>query len=60
MDDVRRFLAMGGYAGFVWPAFAVTVVVLAWLVLDSLQRLRSAEAGLSALDSRGRPGRRPR
>lgn len=23
-----EFLAMGGYAGFVWPAFAITTVVL--------------------------------
>ena len=54
MDEVRTFLAMGGYAGFVWPAFAVTALVLAWLVLDSLQRLRRAAAGLAALESRGR------
>ena len=59
MDEVRTFLAMGGYAGFVWPAFAVTALVLAWLVIDSLQRLRRAEAGLAALESRGRR-RRPR
>jgi heme exporter protein CcmD len=55
MDAVRTFLAMGGYARFVWPA--VTVVVLAWLVLDSVQRLRRAEAGLATLESQGRPRR---
>jgi heme exporter protein D len=60
MDEIRTFLAMGGYAGYVWPAFAVTALVLAWLVLDSLLRLRRAEAGLAALESRGRRGRRPR
>jgi heme exporter protein D len=60
MDKVRTFLAMGGYAGFVWPAFAVTALVLAWLVLDSLQRLHRAEAGLAALESRGGRGRRAR
>ena len=60
MDEVRTFLAMGGYAVFVWPAFAVTFLVLAWLVLDSLLRLRRAEAGLAALESEGRRGRRPR
>ena len=54
MDEIRTFLAMGGYAVFVWPAFAVTALVLAWLVLDSLQRLRRAEAGLAALESQGR------
>ena len=60
MDEVRTFLAMGGYAVYVWPAFAVTVLVLAWLVLDSLLRLRRAEAGLAALESEGRRSRRPR
>ena len=60
MDEIRTFLAMGGYAVYVWPAFAVTVLVLAWLVLDSLLRLRRAEAGLAALESGGRRSRRPR
>ena len=60
MDEVRTFLAMGGYAVYVWPAFAVTTLVLGWLVADSLRRLRRAEAGLAALDSKGRRSRRPR
>ena len=60
MDEIRTFLAMGGYAVFVWPAFAVTALVLAWLVLDSLVRLRRAQAGLAALEVRGGRGRRPR
>ena len=60
MDEVRTFLAMGGYAVYVWPAFAVTTLVLGWLVVDSLRRLRRAEAGLAALDSKGRRSRRPR
>ena len=60
MDEVRTFLAMGGYAVYVWPAFAVTALVLGWLVVDSLRRLRRAEAGLAALDSQGRRSRRPR
>ena len=60
MDETWTFLAMGGYAVYVWPAFAVTALVLAWLVLDSLLRLRRAEQGLAALDSRGRRPRRPK
>jgi len=60
MDEVRTFLAMGGYAVYVWPAFAVTTLVLGWLVVDSLRRLRRAEAGLAALASQGRRSRRPR
>ena len=60
MDEVRTFLAMGGYAVYVWPAFAVTTLVLGWLVIDSLRRLRRAEAGLEALDAQGRRSRRAR
>jgi heme exporter protein CcmD len=27
--DLREFLNMGGYAGFVWPAYGLTTLVLA-------------------------------
>ncbi len=33
-------LDMGRYAAFVWPAYAITALVLAWMVLDSLARAR--------------------
>ena len=32
MQRLTDFLAMGGYAAFVWPAYAVTIVVIAALV----------------------------
>ena len=32
MDFLRAFLHMDGYGGFVWPAFAVTVLVMAALL----------------------------
>ena len=28
--DLQKFLAMGGYAGFVWPAYGLTTLVLLW------------------------------
>ena len=31
---------MGKYAGFVWPAYGITALVLLWLVFDSLGRAR--------------------
>lgn len=33
MNGLREFLAMGGYAAYVWPAYAVFVLVLVadWL-----------------------------
>ena len=44
------FFAMGGYAVYVWPAYAVATVVLAGLVIVSLrfryeQKRLLAEAG---------------
>ena len=45
------FLAMGGYGGFVWPAYAVALLVLAWLVIASLRQLAKAEAEVAALEA---------
>jgi heme exporter protein CcmD len=28
--DLQRFIHMGGYAQFVWPAYGLTAVVLLW------------------------------
>jgi heme exporter protein CcmD len=28
--DLQSFFHMGGYAGFVWPAYALTAAVLTW------------------------------
>ena len=43
---MREFLAMGGYAAFVWPAYGVTLLVLTLLVLDSIGRLKRRQAEL--------------
>ena len=43
------FFAMGGYAAFVWPSFAVAVIVLGGLYLLSSQALRRRERELEAL-----------
>ena len=52
------FLAMGGYGGFVWPAFGLTALVMVWLLVASLRRLRANERLLARTGS-ARP-RRPR
>jgi len=56
---VREFLAMGGYAAYVWPAFGLTVAVLAGLLLQSLRLARRRDAELAALRERlrGQRGR---
>jgi heme exporter protein D len=33
-------LDMGKYAAFVWPVYAISAVVLVWMVWDSLARSR--------------------
>jgi heme exporter protein D len=50
------FFAMGGYAGFVWPAWGVAVAVLAGLVVQSLRTLRARERELATLEA-ARPPR---
>ena len=50
------FLAMGGYGGFVWPAFGLTALVMVWLLVASLRRLRANERLLARM-GRARPER---
>ena len=40
MDAIGEFLAMGGYAAYVWPAYAVSAVALGGVVLWSLHEHR--------------------
>ena len=47
MEQLRSFLAMGGYGAFVWPAFGVTALVMGWLLASSLHRLRGLERALA-------------
>jgi len=49
---------MGGYAAFVWPAYALAGAVLVGLLLVSLRQLRRSEADLAAQRG-GRPEARP-
>jgi heme exporter protein D len=53
------YLAMGGYAAYVWPAYGITVVGLAAMMIASLRSLARRKALLAALDAARprRPGR---
>ena len=62
MNGLREFLAMGGYAAYVWPAYAVFIVVLVadWLApafrrRRLLRELRGRIARQSARE-RGKDG----
>ncbi len=58
MEQLRDFLAMGGYGAFVWPAFGISALVLGWLWISSLRRLRLLERDLAALGIAPPGGRR--
>ena len=57
MDTLDRFLDMGGYARFVWPAYGIAVVVLAGMAVQSYRAWRRQHRLWSAL-SATRPQRR--
>jgi heme exporter protein D len=59
-DVVAGFLAMGGYAAYVWPAFGFTVAVMAGLFAQSWRAARVAERELAELRAALRPAREPR
>ena len=58
MDSIATYLAMGGYAAFIWPAYAVTAVVMGGLAITSWRALKARETELRLLQEI-RPSRRP-
>ena len=59
MAEIYQFLAMGGYAGFVWPAYAIALIVIGGLAVQSTRSLRALKREVAALEAGGR-GRRGR
>lgn len=53
---MASFFEMGGYAGYVWPAYAVTAVVMGALLVASLRTLRNRETEFRLLQQ-ARPER---
>ena len=57
LPDLSRWLvqwsSMGGYAAFVWPAYAVAGAVLGGLAWHSWRTHRISEAALERLQLRG-------
>jgi heme exporter protein D len=49
MSGFREWTAMGGYAAFVWPAYAVAVLVLGGIALQSWRRYRASMRALDRL-----------
>lgn len=51
-ESLRSFLEMGGYAAYVWPAYATAAVVLGGLLAHAMATLRRRERALAALQER--------
>ena len=48
---MSSFFAMGGYAAFVWPCYALTAIGMVWLAVASIQRTSKAKARLAQLNT---------
>jgi len=60
VDQLNTYLAMGGYAAFVWPAYGFTALVMAGLTLASRRALRQASLQLATLEAGEQGARRAR
>jgi heme exporter protein D len=49
VNAIESWLAMGGYAGFVWPAYGVAAIVLGGLAWFSWRRHRRSGDTLATL-----------
>ena len=53
MSGLGAFLAMGGYAQFVWPAYGAAALVLIVLLVWTLGGYRKRQRELDALQRHG-------
>jgi heme exporter protein D len=49
MNTLSVWLAMGGYASFVWPAYGIAATVLGGMTLFSWRRHRASAEALARL-----------
>lgn len=50
---MANFFAMGGYAVFVWPAYAATLLVLSGAIILSVQAHSEAKKSVRELEEEG-------
>jgi heme exporter protein D len=53
MSGLSAFVAMGGYAQYVWPAYGAAALVLIVLLVWTLARYRKGQRELDALQRQG-------
>ena len=56
MQNLSGWLAMGGYAAFVWPAYAIAAIVLGGLSWQSWHRYRVSRDALARMQDPRRSG----
>ena len=49
VGDFGQYLAMGGYAAFVWPAYGVALAVLGGFAWNGWRRYRASTVALDEL-----------
>ena len=47
-QTLAQYFAMGGYAAFIWPSYALGAVLLVGAFILAARRLHAAEAALDA------------
>jgi heme exporter protein D len=57
MDSLSTYLAMGGYASFVWSAYGIAAIVLGGITVASWRRYRASQNALERLQQRAGPRR---
>jgi heme exporter protein D len=54
MAALSSFLAMGGYADYVWPAYGAAFLILGFFTVNAITRYRAAQRMLARLQADGR------
>ena len=52
MNELTTFTSMSGYGQFIWPAFAISALLLAGILLHSQRFLRHTEKELHIQNSK--------
>lgn len=53
MENLSQILDMGGYAAFVWPAYAITLLVMSGLYISTRRNLKKNRALAEELKQSG-------
>lgn len=57
MSAIAAYFAMGGYAGYVWPAYAVATIVIGGVSWQSWRRYRASAVLLDRAQRQAAPRR---